>query len=247
MADTPSPPPPGLEDLEALVLEVFSRVWEEFNVADAEYCEATIGSLAATSVAEDNTLATKSETTAALPCDMSHRGSRLSGVATLALGPPGPHVPHVRGEPDIPTLTSPLAVEPYPEHESWTPTTRSIFRGDDSNDMQFLPFADEPAFDKTVYRKFFKTLAWQGGEQMDVDRGLPTVITFVASSKHWVGLQWNQLCLRPHIDYILITGLNWRRSTRPTSFRSLSLVAQGLYTMLSNGNLTFTQDEGSSR
>jgi hypothetical protein len=174
MAETPSPPPPDLEDLEALVLEVFARVWEEFSVADAEYCETTIGSLAATSVAEDTTLSMEPEGTAVPLHDMHHPGSRASSVGTPIPGPSKPHVPRVCAETDIPTFTPPPAVKPYPEYESWTPTTTSIFRGDDSDDMQFLPFADEPGFDSRMYMKFFKTLAWQGSEKMNADRE-PTI------------------------------------------------------------------------
>lgn len=169
MARTPSPTSPGLEDLEALVLEVFARVWEEFSTADAVYCDTTIRSLAATSVAEDDIPLAKSESTTTLAHDIFHSGSRASSVDASTPDPSKPHVPRVCAETDIPILTLPPGVEPYPEHESWAPTNRSIFRGDDSDDMQFLPFADEPAFDKKTYRKFFKTLAWQGGEQMDAD------------------------------------------------------------------------------
>ena len=169
MADATLPPPPDLEDLEALVLYVFARVWEEFNVADAEYCEAAIGSLAATSVAEDNTLSTEFESVAALPYDTCRPISRASSVDRSSPGSSKPHVPRVCTETDIPALTLPPTVEPYPEYESWAPTNRSILRGDDSYDLQFFPFADEPAFDKEAYQEFFKTLAWQGGEQMDAD------------------------------------------------------------------------------
>ena len=167
--DTPSPPPPDLEDLEPLVLEVFSRVWEEFSVADAEYCEATIGSLAATSVAEDSTLSTRSESTVEPPHGIHHLGSPASSVSTPTPDPSKPQTPRICVETGVPALTPPSSVEPYPEYESWAPTNKSIFRGDDSDDMQFLPFADEPGFDKQTYQKFFKTLAWQGGEQMDAD------------------------------------------------------------------------------
>lgn len=169
MARTPSPTPPGLEGLEALVLEVFARVWEEFSAADAKYCDTAIGSLAAASVAEDDSLSAKPESTAALAHDMSHSGSPAPSVDPTTPGPPKPPVPRVCAETDIPTLTLPPGVDPYPEYESWAPTNRSIFRGDDSDDLQFLPFADEPTFDKKAYKKFFKTLAWQGGEQLDAD------------------------------------------------------------------------------
>ena len=151
------------------MLEVFARVWEEFSVADVEYCETTIGSLATARVAKDSVPSTESEESIALPHDIYHLGSRPSSVDASTFDPFKPHAPRVFGETDLPTLTAPPAVEPYPEYESWTPTNRSIFRGDDSDDLQFLPFADEPSFDKQAYRSFFKTLAWQGGERMDVD------------------------------------------------------------------------------
>ena len=163
MADTPSPQPPGLEDLESLVLEVFARVWGEFKAADTEYCETIIGSLATTSPAKDETPATESNSAAMTSLGVGHPGSHVSGVATST-------TPRVCIETDIPTLALPPAVEPYPEYESWTPTNRSIFRGDDSDNMPFLPYADEPAFNKRAYCKFFKTLAWQGGQRVDADR-----------------------------------------------------------------------------
>ena len=169
MAHKSSPPPSDLEDLEALVLKVFERVWKEFNAADTEYCEAAIGSLVATLVTEDNTLSTEFEGAAELPYDTRHSTPHASSVDTSSAGPSKPHVPRVRAETDTPTLTLPSTAEPCPEYESCAPTNRSIFRGDDSDDLQFLPFADEPAFDKKTYQKFFKTLAWQGGEQMDAD------------------------------------------------------------------------------
>lgn len=166
MADTLSSSLPGLGDLEALVLCVFARVWEEFNIADTEFCETTIGSLAAPPVAEDNTLATKSKNTAVLPGDMK---PCVPSAVTPTSCPSEPRVPCVCDETDIQTFPLSPAVEPYPEYEGWTPTNRSIFRGDDSDPMQFLPFADEPAFDQHAYSDFFKAFAWQGSEQMDAD------------------------------------------------------------------------------
>jgi hypothetical protein len=170
MADTPSPQPPDLEDLESLVLEVFARVWGEFNNADTEYCETIIGSLAATSPAKDEAPATESNSAAIPSLGMGHPGPHVSSVATSTTSPSTSRVPRVCIETDIPTLALPPAVEPYPEYESWTPTNRSIFRGDDSDNMPFLPYADEPNFNKRAYCKFFKTLAWQSSERVDADR-----------------------------------------------------------------------------
>jgi hypothetical protein len=93
MADTPSPPPPDLEDLEALVLQVFARVWREFGVADADYCEATIGSLTATSVAEGDILSTESESVAAPSHDTRRPISRPPNVDESILEPSKPRSP----------------------------------------------------------------------------------------------------------------------------------------------------------
>ncbi|KAF9653517.1 hypothetical protein BDM02DRAFT_1563206 [Thelephora ganbajun] len=228
MAHTP-PPPPGLEDLEALVLEILAQVWEEFNTADAEYCETTIGSLVASSVAEATTLSTKMESTEALPHEMYHAGSRASSDDTSTLGPSKPHVPHVCLETDIPTLTLPPSVESYSKYESWAPTNRSIFWGDDSDDMQFLPFADEPDFDKQAYRKFFKTLAWQGGGKMDAD--LELIVLEAAHRLHFdYGIELERIDGANVLPFTLLGGsglihkasqrdpFDWNGAARTDSF-----------------------------
>ncbi|KAJ7016348.1 hypothetical protein C8F04DRAFT_1345956, partial [Mycena alexandri] len=48
-----------------------------------------------------------------------------------------------------------------PAHEYCTPATRNIFQGDDSNDLPFIPFADDPNFDHARYFKEFKTFGWE--------------------------------------------------------------------------------------
>jgi hypothetical protein len=186
MADTSSLPPLSLKDIEALVLEVFSRVWEEFNAADAEYCETTIGSLAAPSVAQDTTCVVKSESIGASPRDMNHLVSRASCVVISTSGSSILHIPRVCRETNVQTFILPPAVEPCTQYESWTPTNRSIFRGDDSDDMQFLPFADEHAFNKEAYGKFFKTLAWQGSERLDAECEL-FIAVFFPLFEIWLG------------------------------------------------------------
>ena len=100
MADTPSPPPPDLEGLETLVLEVFARVWSEFGAADADYCEATIGSLTATSVAGGDTLSTESKSVAAPAHDMYRSISPSSNVDESIPDRSRPHIPRVYPETD---------------------------------------------------------------------------------------------------------------------------------------------------
>src|SRR5690242_2839425 len=113
MAEIPSPPPPGTDDLEMLVLDVFSRVWNEFSVADTEYCEAAIGALAAATVTEDvrPSLKLGSET---------ETSQDANSCPLPSPDPLKPHLPRAYVETDIPTVVLPPAVKPYPAYEGWT-------------------------------------------------------------------------------------------------------------------------------
>ena len=64
------------------------------------------------------------------------------------------------------TVFAPI-IEPYESYESCSPTSRSIFVGDDSDEMPFVPFADDPSFDIVDYQEQFKTFAWEKGNNSD--------------------------------------------------------------------------------
>jgi histone-lysine N-methyltransferase EZH2 len=46
-------------------------------------------------------------------------------------------------------------------YEICTPAARNIKVGDDPDQMSFLPFADDPAFDWEPYNKEYGSFAWQ--------------------------------------------------------------------------------------
>lgn len=58
-------------------------------------------------------------------------------------------------------VVSVLEFRPYLEYESVTPTTRSIFHGDDDSSMAFIPYPEDPAFDFFEHTYEYKTFAWQ--------------------------------------------------------------------------------------
>ena len=50
---------------------------------------------------------------------------------------------------------------PHPVYEICTPAARNIKVGDDPDQMSFLPFADDPAFNWTPYNKEYEYFSWQ--------------------------------------------------------------------------------------
>jgi hypothetical protein len=59
-------------------------------------------------------------------------------------------------------LRMPQETFPSPQYEACTPLDQNIYLGDDSSDMPFLPFADDPRFsDWKSHSDEYKTLSWQ--------------------------------------------------------------------------------------
>ncbi|KAH9943538.1 hypothetical protein B0H21DRAFT_695633 [Amylocystis lapponica] len=54
---------------------------------------------------------------------------------------------------------------PHSTYESCAPTICNILHGDDSDDMPFLPFADDPGFDIIDYIREHKRFAWQSANR----------------------------------------------------------------------------------
>ena len=59
---------------------------------------------------------------------------------------------------DVTTLTE---FAPCPDYESCTPMPANVLQGDDSDDMPFIPFADDPKFDSVEHCKEYSRFAWQ--------------------------------------------------------------------------------------
>ncbi|KAF8351574.1 hypothetical protein F5887DRAFT_913317 [Amanita rubescens] len=72
-------------------------------------------------------------------------------------------------------LRMPQAIFPSPQYEACTPLEQNIYLGDDSSDMPFLPFADDPSFsDWKSHSDEHKTLSWQN---MIRDPNLEAIVT----------------------------------------------------------------------
>ncbi|EGO29325.1 hypothetical protein SERLADRAFT_412873 [Serpula lacrymans var. lacrymans S7.9] len=60
-------------------------------------------------------------------------------------------------------------VQPHSSYEACAPIQRSVFHGDDSDAMPFMPFADEPEFDAHDYAQFYGSFAWEQDYDPDLE------------------------------------------------------------------------------
>ncbi|KAG6378129.1 hypothetical protein JVT61DRAFT_13815 [Boletus reticuloceps] len=68
---------------------------------------------------------------------------------------------------DIIYLTSSL--EPHPPYESCSPLHRSVFHGDDSDNMNFIPYADDNTFDQDNHTFHYGSFSWQDTFDPDLE------------------------------------------------------------------------------
>ncbi|KAI9572122.1 hypothetical protein HD554DRAFT_2015772 [Boletus coccyginus] len=62
-----------------------------------------------------------------------------------------------------------LSLEPHPPYESCSPLHRSVFKGDDSDSMDFVPFADDHTFDQTSHAQHYESFSWQNPFDPDLE------------------------------------------------------------------------------
>ncbi|KIK92123.1 hypothetical protein PAXRUDRAFT_830266 [Paxillus rubicundulus Ve08.2h10] len=125
-------------------------------------------------------------------------------------------------------LTSPM--DPHPPYESCSPLSHSIFNGDDDDNMDFIPYADDPRFDQIDHTYCYESFSWQDAFDPDWE-----VIVLEAAyrlhARH--GLTYDEieesnvlpLKLRSQFNKsgLLSTGcqrdrLRWSGSTIPSSY-----------------------------
>lgn len=61
------------------------------------------------------------------------------------------------------------AMEPHPPYESCSPLHRSVFKGDDSDNMCFIPYADDPTFDQSSHTRHYGSLSWRNISDPDCE------------------------------------------------------------------------------
>ncbi|KAI0062809.1 SET domain-containing protein [Artomyces pyxidatus] len=57
--------------------------------------------------------------------------------------------------------TQVVDIQPHAPYEACAPATRNIFVGDDPDHMPFIPFEDDPTFDRDSHMEMYRHLAWQ--------------------------------------------------------------------------------------
>ncbi|KAL6299334.1 hypothetical protein BKA93DRAFT_742494 [Sparassis latifolia] len=73
-------------------------------------------------------------------------------------------------------------IEQYTPYEACAPVSSNIYHGDDSHDMPFVPFADDPTFDANKHMLEYEHLAWQDGH---VDPDLSAIIIETSRRLHY--------------------------------------------------------------
>jgi hypothetical protein len=149
------------EQTTALVRSIFQTVWAEFYSWERQYCQQRIGSLARTGsrpVHEFNEYSQPDIDTLQIFEELSLEGH--NDYFEIWDYSHGSSSPMFQGQSvDVIDVIPPI--EPFPYYESCTPCSRNIFTGDDSDNLPFIPFADDPNFNHVEYCKDYLFFAWQ--------------------------------------------------------------------------------------
>ncbi|KAF9222593.1 SET domain-containing protein [Gyrodon lividus] len=69
---------------------------------------------------------------------------------------------------------------PHPPYESCSPVSRTIFKGDDDDNMDFIPYADDLRFDQIDHTYCYESFSWQD----DFDPDLQVIVLEAAYRLH---------------------------------------------------------------
>ena len=150
-----------------LVRSVLSQVQTEFTAWNVAYCHQILTSLAAPStwrscLHPDLRLASMDATprsSSDVPSVSPVANSPAPLVFQELYSPDGVVIESSSMKLEIFHLSSSL--EPHPPYESCSPLHRSVFKGDDSDNMDFIPYADDHTFDQTNHTYHYGTFSWQ--------------------------------------------------------------------------------------
>ncbi|KAH7922106.1 SET domain-containing protein [Leucogyrophana mollusca] len=134
---------------------LFLEVWKEYWEWDKQHCRDVLQSFSSVGGSDDHETGLRGiENLFALPPKASSPakeaapsgGSHLSASTTQYF--------------NVNTITA----EEFPPHkpyESCSPLPRTIFKGDDADEMPFIPYADEEDFDFLDHTLCYESFAWQ--------------------------------------------------------------------------------------
>ncbi|KAH7888330.1 SET domain-containing protein [Phlebopus sp. FC_14] len=175
-----------LDSAAELVQSVLSSVHAEFTSWNNAYCERALSTLASPSpktqgsyrflpdtsskvcipdpssskIVDDTPVPTCS--LRALRTSYSQDGCRLETPIYL----------------DTYDISTPLS--PHPPYEFCAPVARNLFKGDDDDNMPFIPYADDPSFDQVDHTRCYDSFSWQN----DVDPDWEVIVLEAAYRLH---------------------------------------------------------------
>lgn len=153
----------NIRSLKVLIRREFQDVWSEYFVAEYERCSASIASLSTQGAAEKNfpnTFATSYPFPPApdtIPT-ATGTGSIDSSTFTIYDYEYGQSPPPSTFKAEVARLH---AIAPAPDYEATSPLYSCVTKGDDPDDLPFLPFATSSDLKAAHFMDLHGGLAWQ--------------------------------------------------------------------------------------
>ncbi|KAH0827556.1 hypothetical protein J3R83DRAFT_4277 [Lanmaoa asiatica] len=160
-----------------LVRRVLSQVQTEFAMWNVAHCRQAFTSFTASSTWQSclhpdlrspglaSMAATTNSSPDARPA-VSEANSPSALVSQQVYSPDGAVIEISSVKLEVIRLTS--SVEPHPPYESCSPLHRSVFKGDDSDNMDFIPYEDDHTFDHTSHTHHYESFSWQDAYDPDL-------------------------------------------------------------------------------
>lgn len=149
----------------SLVKAVYRQVWDEFYASEAIRAQQGLADLPCTrpdSPVRDFGLNIADEDPLPVQPSETHPNEEDNIIFQVSWLHTGEHVSSrlYRLEQDL----TDEVFEEHPEYESCQPTPANILHGDDSNDVPFIPYADDQSFCHKAYMDEHKGVSWQRPE-----------------------------------------------------------------------------------
>lgn len=155
----------------ALVYSVYRDVWKDFYDWEQRYCHKVLRILnpKMSTIADMPAEYTLSDSLNSITFQTKHLDLEIEGSKSVYT-----HVKEYNDDSSTEyqeiskQFTAPF-LEPIPSYESCSPTNRSIFVGDDSDELPFMPFSDDPSFNILSYSDQYKSFAWDKAYNNDCE------------------------------------------------------------------------------
>lgn len=193
--------PSAPQSTSALVQSALSEVQTEFALWSRDYSQQVLHTLSST-FRESSHLNFDAHRAGITPTDIIHaaglgeqnwRGTRAGVITAMQTmySPNGQVVSEVSVSLEV--INAEPVLDTHPTYESCSPSLRNTFKGDDDDNMLFIPYADDPSFNQVDHSSWYESFSWQ--EDFDPD-------WTQCKSSFW----------RPRIDYVLDILWNMRTS-----------------------------------